>query len=185
MKKALIGEPTINQVIAGGRRKVHYLYTDESEMVEEFDINSNECLLRKVKKHKDFGTSEWEYEIGHPIDVNFNPETDILAPSSKNPIFTRKDTEARFEWRIRNLVYPKEVYSVEVDHNKQEIVLRTSNKKYFKRFCISDLKRAGIKLEARLLDIEYANNTLVVSYSKPEEILKEERKIYQDIIRII
>ena len=75
-------------------------------------------------------------------------------------------------------------YQVEVDANTDEIVIRTLNKKYFKRFCISDLKRAGIKLEARLLDIEYANNTLVVSYSKPEEILKEERKIYQEIIRI-
>ena len=154
-------------MIAGGRRKVHYLYPDESEMAEEFDINSNECLLRKVKKHKDFGTSEWEYEIGHPIDVNFNPDTDILAPSSKNPIFTRKDTEARFEWRIRNLPYPKEIYSVEVDHNKQEIVLRTSNKKYFKRFDIPDLKRIGIKLEESEIAWKYQNNTVIISYDKP------------------
>jgi hypothetical protein len=30
----------------------------------------------------------------------------------------RKDKEDRFEWRIRNLPYPKEVYSIEIDHNK-------------------------------------------------------------------
>ena len=59
----------------------------------------------------------------------------------------RKDKEDRFEWRIRNLPYPKEVYCIEIDHNKQDIVLKTSNKKYYKRFDIPDLKRVGIKLE--------------------------------------
>jgi hypothetical protein len=33
-------------------------------MVEEFDVNSNECLLRKWKRAKDFGQSTWEDEIG-------------------------------------------------------------------------------------------------------------------------
>ena len=42
--QAKVGEPTINQVISGGRRKLHYLYPDNTEMVEEFDVNSNECL---------------------------------------------------------------------------------------------------------------------------------------------
>ena len=59
----------------------------------------------------------------------------------------RKDTEKRFERRIRNLLYPKETYQIEVDHNKQEIVLRTTNKKYYKRFDIPDMKRLGIQLE--------------------------------------
>jgi hypothetical protein len=50
------GEPTVNQVISGGRRKLHYLYPDNTEMVEEFDINSNECLCKSIfgetnKKH--------------------------------------------------------------------------------------------------------------------------------------
>ena len=81
------------------------------------------------------------------METNFDPQSDMLAPSSQNPIFLRKDTESRFEWRIRNLPYPKETYSVEIDHNKQEIVLRTTNKKYYKRFDIPDMKRLGMKLE--------------------------------------
>ena len=59
----------------------------------------------------------------------------------------RKDTPERFEWRIRNLKYPKDVYNISIDHNTQEIVIRTSNKKYFKRFDIPDMKRLGLKLE--------------------------------------
>ena len=147
----------MNQVVSGGRRKLHYLYPDNTEMVEEFDVNSNECLrkyfrscrlikrnlVRKWKKPKEFGVAQWEIEIGTE-QSNFNPESDLLAPSSQNPIFMRKDSESRFEWRIRNLPYPKDTYSIEIDHNKQEIVLRTSNKKYYKRFDIPDLKRAGL-----------------------------------------
>ena len=86
----------------------------------------------------------------------------------------RKDTDKRFEWRIRNLPYPKDTYSVEVDHEKQQIVLRTSNKKYFKRIDIPDLKRAGIKLEESEVAWKYANNTVIISYDKPAEIIAAE-----------
>ena len=74
--------------------------------------------VRKWKKPKEFGEATWEFEIGQPTDIKFNPEQDLLAPSNANPVFIRKDTENRFEWRIRNLPYPKEVYSIEIDHQK-------------------------------------------------------------------
>ena len=61
----------------------------------------------------------------------------------------------RFEWRIRNLKWPKEVYSLEIDHNKQEIVVRTSNKKYYKRFDIPDMRRLSLKLEESSLAWKY------------------------------
>ena len=59
----------------------------------------------------------------------------------------RKDTKQRFEWRIRNLPYPKETYIVEVDQQKQQIVLKTTNKKYYKRIDIPDLKRVQKQME--------------------------------------
>ena len=30
--------------ISGGRRKLHYLYPDQTELVEELDVNTNEVL---------------------------------------------------------------------------------------------------------------------------------------------
>ena len=87
-------------------------------MVEEFDVNTNECLLRKWKRPKDFGEAFWEFEIGSE-QKQFNPENDLMAVNKNaNPIFIRKDTDTRFEWRIRNLPYPKENYIIEIDHNK-------------------------------------------------------------------
>ena len=77
----------------------------------------------------------------------FDPETDLMQANSANPIFIRKDSADRFEWRIRNLPYPKENYIIEVDHQKQQIVLKTVNKKYYKRIDIPDLKRVQKQME--------------------------------------
>ena len=41
----------------------------------------------------------------------------------------RKDTKNSFQWRIRNLPYPKDVYSVTADCDNRVIIIRTSNKK--------------------------------------------------------
>lgn len=42
-------------------------------------------------------------------------ENDTLRASTSNPVLVRKDRVHAFEWRIRNLPYPKPTYSVEVD----------------------------------------------------------------------
>ena len=68
---------------SGGRRKLHYLYPDQTELVEELDVTTNEVLVRKWKRPKEFGEGTWEYEIGEPQKA-FNPESDLLAPSGDN-----------------------------------------------------------------------------------------------------
>ena len=89
----------------------------------------------------------------------------------------RKDTKDRFEWRIRNLPYPKETYIIEVDHEKQQIVLKTTNKKYYKRIDIPDLKRLQLKLNEENIAWKYANNTVVISYDKPVEVKQKEKEM--------
>ena len=107
--------------VQNGRRKLHYLYPDRTELIEELDVNTNEVLLRKWKRVKEAGmpgansAPEWDYEIGDD-GKQFNPETDMLGISDQNPQFMRKDSKEKFEWRIRNLPYPKETYLIEVDN---------------------------------------------------------------------
>ena len=109
------GQPTVNEIVSNGRRKLHYLFPDQTELVEERDQTSGEVLLRKWKRPRELGQTTWEYEIGDE-GKRFDPEQDWLQASSTNPIFMRKDTSERFEWRIRNLPYPKDNYIIEVDH---------------------------------------------------------------------
>lgn len=100
-----------------------------------------------------------------------------MAASDRNPQFMRKDTTNRFEWRIRNLPYPKETYIIEVDHDKQQIVLKTTNKKYYKRIDIPDLKRLGMKMQEESIAWKYANNTVIISYDKPAEVKAKEKEM--------
>jgi hypothetical protein len=79
------------------------------------------------------------------------------------PIFIRKDSKKEFQWRIRNLPYPKENFSIEVDKAKGEIIIKTLNKKYYKRFDIPDLKRNGIGLDGNNISVDLINNTLIIS----------------------
>ena len=46
-------------------------------MVEELDLKTNEVLLRKWKRVKELGSSDWEFEIGEPAK-QFNPENDLM-----------------------------------------------------------------------------------------------------------
>ena len=68
---------------SNGRRKLHYLYQDQTELVEELDINTDEVLLRKWKRPNPMGKEEWDYEIGDD-PTPFNPESDLLTAAKAN-----------------------------------------------------------------------------------------------------
>ena len=73
---------------------------------------------------------------------------------------------------------------VECDKEKQKIVINTKNKKYFKRFNISDLVRLNINLGENLMKDIFMNNSLVILYKKPDEFLKKESEILNKIRKI-
>ena len=73
-------------------------------------------------------------------------------------------------------------YLVEID--KDEIVIKTLNKKYYKRFFIPDLRRKNLTIQATSLSVEYTNQTLVVSYEKPEAILLDDKAVGLEIAKI-
>lgn len=174
------GEPQRLCVRADGMKKIHTTHDDGSEMVEEYDERTDVLMLRKTRSStKILGReSEWVYEVGQPPAPAFDPHSDTLRASATNPIFLRKDTPEHFQWRIRNLPYPVDVYSVVVDHEKQQIVVRTSNKKYFKRIDVPDLQRVegDLKLRDDLLGWKHQHNTLIISYTKPQEVVAAEMK---------
>jgi protein DPCD len=78
-------------------------------------------------------------------------------------VLIRKDTNKEFQFRIRNLNYDKSNFIVECDKTKQEIVVKTVNKKYYKRIEIPDLKRAHCELDESNLKVNFLNNTLIIS----------------------
>lgn len=165
-------------VITRGRKCITAKYTDGTEIVEEFDVITDDLLLRKSRTKNTFGGfSEWEVEVGSEA-VPRNLNRDLLVVSSGNPELVSQDTKQCHVFRIRNLPYPRDVFSVTVEHKDEdpigEIVVRTTNKKYFKRIRVPVMVRARIPLDPAQLSFDVKNNTLIVEYKKHPTILAAE-----------
>ena len=79
----------------GGRRGVVTEFDDGGEMIEEYDLKTDELLLRKRRGRTVLGKDEeWEYLTGE-APRTFSPDVGILAESSVNPTWQRsQDTPA-------------------------------------------------------------------------------------------
>ena len=182
-KPAQVKNGTRTYLINGDYIKFHTVFKDGSEIVEEYGIYSEELESRRVKKIGMTGKEQWTTEIGEEIKPRSNDEF-LIRENDNNPLFIRKDTQKEFQWRIRNLKGDADNFMVECDKDKQQIVIRTKNKKYYKRFNIPDLERLNIKLEENLMKVNFVNNTLIISYTKPNEALEAESEILNEIRRI-
>ncbi|XP_040291703.1 protein DPCD isoform X1 [Bufo bufo] len=170
-------------ILQDGRRKVHYLFSDGKEMAEEYDQKTHELLVRKWREKSALGAyGQWQIEVGEtPSPVVGALQPDFLKENSSNPVFMRKDTRTSFQWRIRNLPYPKEVYSVTVDEKERCCVVRTTNKKYYKKFSVPDLDRCQLDLSENAISVAHANNTLIITYQKPKEVLAVEEELQKEL----
>lgn len=64
-------------------------------------------------------------------------------------------------------------------------MLKTTNKKYYKRIDVPDLKRAGnLVLEESELAWKYQNNTVIISYDKPDKVIEMEKKKKADVNKL-
>ncbi|OQS01758.1 hypothetical protein ACHHYP_00266 [Achlya hypogyna] len=172
-------------VAAGGRKRVHTTFADGVEMIEEYTKDGSPQLLARRWKAPTAlgGDGKWEFEIGEPATDDTRGRDIGLAPSCTTPVFLCRESPTCWEWRVRNLPYPKDTYAISVDDDSQTITIRTSNKKYFKRFQVPALVRGGHRLDAQALSFDHANSTLVVQYAKPLDVVELERKTMAELLR--
>lgn len=87
---------------------------------------------------------------------------------------TKRITRHNIEWRIRNLPYPINTYLISVDKAKTSIVIRTTNKKYFKEVHIPELSRCNLLPQQDALSIKHQHNTLIITVCIKCLLCKEE-----------
>ncbi|OXU30124.1 hypothetical protein TSAR_012736 [Trichomalopsis sarcophagae] len=172
-------------IIQDGKRKVHFLMTDGREMVEEYSVDTNVLVKRAWKEKGKLGQEiGWVVEVGDPEpNPADNLESVGIRESSSNPIISKRTTKTVLEWRIRNLSYPKDVYSVTAEDDGT-ITVRTSNKKYFKKINVPDLERVGLKPEQDRISFTHQFNTLIITYKKPPKLLDMEKKVYEMVSQL-
>ncbi|CAG03352.1 unnamed protein product [Tetraodon nigroviridis] len=173
-------------LLTDGKRKIHYLFADGKEMAEEYDLKTDELVVRRWRHKNAIGAvGQWQVEVGDPIGgPDASSSSTVIKENCSNPIFMRRDTKTGFQWRIRNLPYPKDVFTVSVDPSERCIIVKTTNKKYYKKFAIDDLDRCQLPLDCSALSFTHANNTLIVSYKKPKEILILEQELLKELKKI-
>ncbi|XP_035035761.1 protein DPCD [Hippoglossus stenolepis] len=172
-------------LIHDGKRKIHFLFTDGNEMAEEYDLKTDELIVRKWRNKSTLGAQgQWEVEVGEPPASPVASSDDVIKENNSNPLFMRTDTKSSFQWRIRNLPYPKDVFSVVVEPSEKCIIIKTSNKKYYKKFSVPDMERSELPFDCSALSFTHANNTLIVSYKKPKEILTLEQELLKELKKL-
>ncbi|CAG9770101.1 unnamed protein product [Ceutorhynchus assimilis] len=166
-------------------KKIHYEFNDGKELVEEYDLSTN-CLTKRAwrcnKQLKEEAT--WDIEVGDP-EPQYNAEDKcMIREDSSQPFITRRITKINLEWRIRNLPYPIEVYSVNVDQESFFLIVRTTNKKYYKKISVPDLERLSIPLEQENVTFSHRFNTLIITYKKPKKLIDFEKALFEEIKQI-
>lgn len=150
-------------------------YTDKNtgaEVVELCLIDSGELVARKERKRTVYGADmPWEITYGQPISEKRDVET-LQLSQSKNPVFFRQDTPTDWCWRIRQIPYPANFYQVTVDEANNQVVVRTTNKKYFKKIDAPH----GEKMVSSEVNWNWQYETLVITHKKPPRVLSAEKQ---------
>lgn len=163
-------------------KKVHYELENGQELVEEYNIDTGVLTRRAWKRKTELKNDDkWDIEVGDPEPTFNKDESILIKENSSQPFISRRYTKLNLEWRIRNLPYPIEIYSVTVDLDDKCIVVRTSNKKYFKKIFIPEMERLGLTPEQQNISFSHKFNTLIISYKKPREFIEFEKQLWNEL----
>ncbi|EAX97167.1 DPCD protein, putative [Trichomonas vaginalis G3] len=156
----------------GGYKTIVYDEKEGKQVVDICELDTGKLLARKERvRHTSGSDGPWEWTYGSPIEQKQEVET--ISASSKNPVFLRLDTDNEWQWRVRNIPYPANFYNVTVDEPKNQIVIRTTNKKYFKRIDAPE----GEKFVPSKLQWAWSYNTLVIQHEKPPRVVAADKEL--------
>lgn len=177
-KVALVGSST---------RKIHYKFENGEQMIEEYNLNTGVLTKRAWKSNKSIRKDDdWEVEIGDSwTDTNQKQVQDLgIKESQDTPFVTHRLTKTKLEWRIRNIPYPEEYYNISVDSDEKCVVVRTINRKFFKKLPMLDFRRLNLKPSQSALTFSHFMNTLVITYEKPPELIEFEKKLAVELKKV-
>lgn len=146
-------------------------------------------VLRKWRsKGKVGGFSNWVLEVGSaaPSDTDGRGSSSrecggknnalVAESAGRNPEWHARDAFQFWEWVVTNIAYPQSTYSVTVDVESQQLVLRTANKKFFKRWSVCALRRREMRLELESVAFAHdpKSSVLTIRYRKPQSEVQRE-----------
>lgn len=175
-------------IISGEFRKIHYKFKDGREMAEEYNLQTGVCARRAWRNATALTkgpSAEWHLELGDVVRP-LNPSADqfVVKESLTEPQLSKRVTRVNIEWRIRNLPYPLETYSVQPaavatgGRPTFELVVRTTNKKYYKVIPVVELERCETAPDASAISLQHQHNTLIITVSVEFRAYRKHNKMH-------
>lgn len=181
-------------IVVAGKIRAHTKFFNGAENIEEWSTkskslssmkkleeNAMELLMRKWRCLDKMGrVGNWEYEISqsnHHVSTE-DASLDLISVNrNENPIWSSQWSKPHLLWQAANCKWPLENYSVTVDDNHQTLIIRSKNKKLYRKIQIPALSRANQKLNKAAVSLEYDNklNRLTILYEKSEAVLTQEK----------
>lgn len=154
-------------------RKIHYKFTDGREMAEEYNLTTGVVARRAWRNAQNLTkgpSADWTLELGDTVrELNPSAEQFLVKESLTEPLLSKRVTRVNLEWRIRNLPYPLQTYDVgpfgvdEIGERRYAIVVRTTNKKYYKVIPVVELQRCETVPKAADITLQHQSNTLIIT----------------------
>ena len=130
--------------------------------------------------------SDWQYEIGDDSSSIRHTNNSYGIVSSRDcPVFIAENEISHFVWKIKNCPWPEENFKVNVDSKAQEVVIRTLNKKYYKRFKVPALVRLNILLDESKLSFSLQGDCVMLKYRKPNEVMQAEEHERREVLKAL
>lgn len=176
-------------------------------MASDKENQKRVLLLRKWKPNNITGIQNtfgsrannvWEYEVGDDTSsrsslsiVQIQDDDPRSASSFQcqmlmnplSPSWHVEMTDKLFVYKLKQCPWPESNFIVDIDNDTQEIILRTQNKKYYKRFQIPALVRMKEHLDKNSISLSHDgnNNQLKITYKKPEKLMEVEKVERQEM----
>uniref|UniRef100_A0A1A9W7N5 Protein DPCD n=1 Tax=Glossina brevipalpis TaxID=37001 RepID=A0A1A9W7N5_9MUSC len=156
-----------SSVINGRIRKIHYKFPDGQQMAEEYSMDTGVLQKRGWRKPQQLlGESEWEVEVGEDYR-----QLGCTGDADKIP-----NTDHNFTVKISN-TEPTLIYQVLADSTKKAIVVKTTNKKYYKVIKVQELDRCELLPSQANISTHHQYNTLIITYRKPDVVCEMEAEV--------
>ena len=158
-------------------KTIVYKYGD-LEIVEICEFDTGKLIARKEREKSLTGMdNEWSWTYGAPNEAKSEKQ---FGETTQNPVFMRTDTDTHFQWYVKYIPYPADNYQITVDEEKNNYVIKTNNKKYFKVVHAPE----NIHFNKKLLEWAWSKNTLIIRYPKTKEDIENEKKERSNRLKI-
>lgn len=129
-----------------------------------WNVEVGDPQVEDRENNANLGLSESEDNVRILFDFSVSRRCNLSAIMSRQPYVVHRVTRTKLEWRIRNFRYTNDSqYSVTLDDSNEKcIVVRTTDRKFYKKIPLLDFQRLNLTPSQSSLKHSHSLGTLII-----------------------